>query len=546
MRRVRSLVAASLFSLSSIGLAQTSPITVGGVVTNTLATPTINSVTTTCAGSTTWTYSVAALDAANGSTAGSTQVSVTTGCTTGGIGPTSYNLIKFTAVSGSVLCNIYRVTPAAGRIANVPCGAGAAQYYLDASTATIDSSSAPTNPSTGSILASGTITAQNFLSSSGTGAGTSDWVAGAPLPLCTQGSPATQPQPCIQAGSFFLQAPSSGSITTSFGWTAPSATNAANGPVIATAGTGTPPASALSVGYLTDTTINPTTQPTLATVTGSLPDGDIVRISNAGAGLIDFEDSGLSATNAGAGTVLGNPTNSSGAPTYTSTPQLGVSGTLGSVTMGNATSGLLTIEPTTGALGTVVASFPANTGTLAELNLAQTFTAAQSFSATGLSVTASGQVQALGYVDTSIGFLTGNMTAQTSTSPQNITGMTWSIAANKNYLLDCEIGVAQSAGATVAFELAGPGSPTSYNLYMDGPLGTAAAYKEIGQLAQTSWGVSTGPDVSTTTTIVIHVKAQIRNGSTSSGTALTLQTVANGTNSITVQANSVCRLTQAN
>lgn len=78
--------------------------------------------------------------------------------------------------------------------------------------------------------------------------------------------------------------------------------------------------------------------------------------------------------NAGAGTVLGNATSSSAAPTYTTTPQLGKSGTLGSVTMGNATSGLLTLEPVTGALGTVTVSIPAATDTLVNLAGTQTLT----------------------------------------------------------------------------------------------------------------------------------------------------------------------------
>lgn len=67
-------------------------------------------------------------------------------------------------------------------------------------------------------------------------------------------------------------------------------------------------------------------------------------------------------------------------PTCTATPQLGASGTLGSLTFGNASSGTVTLEPVTGALGTVTASFPANTGTIAELNLAQTFSAVQTIS----------------------------------------------------------------------------------------------------------------------------------------------------------------------
>jgi hypothetical protein len=64
----------------------------------------------------------------------------------------------------------------------------------------------------------------------------------------------------------------------------------------------------------------------------------------------------------GAGQIMAGAT-----PALTSTPTLGASGTLGTLTLGNATSGLLTLAPVTGALGTVTASFPANTGTLAEL-----------------------------------------------------------------------------------------------------------------------------------------------------------------------------------
>ncbi len=69
----------------------------------------------------------------------------------------------------------------------------------------------------------------------------------------------------------------------------------------------------------------------------------------------------------------------SGNANCTPTPTLGASGTLGSVTMGNATSGTVTVEPVTGALGAVTASLPANTGTVAETNLAQTWSAAQTF-----------------------------------------------------------------------------------------------------------------------------------------------------------------------
>lgn len=58
----------------------------------------------------------------------------------------------------------------------------------------------------------------------------------------------------------------------------------------------------------------------------------------------------------------------------TSTPTLGASGTLGSMTFGNATSGTVTLQPVTGALGTVTLSMPAITDTLVTLTASQTLT----------------------------------------------------------------------------------------------------------------------------------------------------------------------------
>jgi hypothetical protein len=451
------------------GHAQTSPLTVGGVITNQLSTPTAApTVKVVCSGGTSsYTYVYIAMDASGGNTGQSPTSTSVSGCTT--LSASNFNIVSVPAISGSTSCVVYRTAPSVVNVGSVPCGGA----ILDATAGT--TTTVPAGNSTGGVNATGTVSGQNFIAT-GTGAGTSDWVAGTALPACTSG---TQPQPCIQTNSFFIQAP--GSPITTFGWTAPSATNTAAGPIIAGASSGTPVTSALNVGFLTDTTINLTmSQPTVATVTGSLPNGDIVKISNAGAGAIDLVDAAISASE------------------------------------------------------------------VAQLNAAETFTAAQTFSATPAGVIATGQVKAAGYVDTTMGYLASNMSAQTSTTPMNITGMAWNITASKNYRLDCEIGVTQTASATVAFELAGPGSPTSYNLIMEGPLGASGVYKEIGVLAQTSWGVSTGASTSLTASIVIHVKAQIQNSTTSSGTQLTLQTVANGTNSITVLANSVCVLTQAN
>lgn len=60
------------------------------------------------------------------------------------------------------------------------------------------------------------------------------------------------------------------------------------------------------------------------------------------------------------------------------TPTLGSAGVIGTLTFGNATSGLLTLSPPTGAMGTITATLPVNTGTLAETNFAQTWSAVQS------------------------------------------------------------------------------------------------------------------------------------------------------------------------
>lgn len=69
-------------------------------------------------------------------------------------------------------------------------------------------------------------------------------------------------------------------------------------------------------------------------------------------------------------------------PAYCSNPcTLGASGTAGSLAVGNATSGTVTLNTVAGALGSVTASLPANTGTIAETNFAQTWSATQTHSA---------------------------------------------------------------------------------------------------------------------------------------------------------------------
>jgi hypothetical protein len=68
-------------------------------------------------------------------------------------------------------------------------------------------------------------------------------------------------------------------------------------------------------------------------------------------------------------------------PAFTSTPTLGASGTPGSITFGNSTSGTITLQTVGGALGAQVLSMPATTDTLAVLGTPQTFTAVQTHTA---------------------------------------------------------------------------------------------------------------------------------------------------------------------
>ena len=67
-------------------------------------------------------------------------------------------------------------------------------------------------------------------------------------------------------------------------------------------------------------------------------------------------------------------------PAYSSTITLGASGTLGTITLGNATSGTILITPPTGALGTLTITLPSTSTTLAGLAVTQTFSANQTFS----------------------------------------------------------------------------------------------------------------------------------------------------------------------
>jgi hypothetical protein len=142
-------------------------------------------------------------------------------------------------------------------------------------------------------------------------------------------------------------------------------------------------------------------------------------------------------------------------------------------------------------------------------------------------------------------YVAPSMSPQTAAACTNVTNMTWNIVANKNYHLSCDIPITFVASATVAFCLGGPGSPSHYTLDAFGPIGLSGAYFD-GEALGTTWGTKTATSgVPGAVTAVVHVSAGIQNGTTSSGTSLTLQTAADGTHSITVLQDAVCTLQPA-
>lgn len=202
-------------------------------------------------------------------------------------------------------------------------------------------------------------------------------------------------------------------------------TTLTTGNVILGAGTSTPTfvAPGTSGNVLTSNGSTWTSTALPAAGVTSLTGDSIIFNNSASTGAVT-----LTLVSAGAGTILGNATSSSAAPTYTSTPQLGKSGTAGSVTMGNATSGLLTLQPATGALGTVTVSIPAATDTLVNLASAQSLSN-KTFVAPILGTPASGNLSnctnaplpaALAVGSIILGVFNGAKTAGTTTAAANV------------------------------------------------------------------------------------------------------------------------------
>lgn len=106
-----------------------------------------------------------------------------------------------------------------------------------------------------------------------------------------------------------------------------------------------------------------TPQATAGTATMTLPNASGTFAVSASAPLALSATTGALTVTGVAGQVLAGAT-----PAFTNAPALGVAGSsVGSIAFANATSGSVTIQPVTGALGSSVMSIPASTGTFANI-----------------------------------------------------------------------------------------------------------------------------------------------------------------------------------
>ena len=142
------------------------------------------------------------------------------------------------------------------------------------------------------------------------------------------------------------------------------------------------------------------------------------------------------------------------------------------------------------------------------------------------------------------GYLTSAMTAQSTATPTTVTGMSWTINASKEYQLSCHGPITTAGSATIAFDLNGTGSPTSYTLSAFGLLKLGSTLGYISTINAASWATATSASTNGTgATSTLDVFASINNNTS---TTLTLRTIADGTHNITMLADWACILTQLN
>lgn len=216
--------------------------------------------------------------------------------------------------------------------------------------------------------------------------------------------------------------------------------------------------------------------------------------------------------------------NGSGLPNWVPNPVFGVAGTsAGQFSLAGATSGTTVVK--TAALAGGTATVPNNTGTVAELNLAQSWTATQTLSGAQLNLAAAtasypsvnipsgtapsannfGDVWGDGttvYLNDSVrssplprvARITSDTGTSTSTSFGDLTGVSFNVATNANYSIDCELiytatGGSPNAGLQVL--LTGP-TVTAGSMNLALTAGKGAGSSVYSSVAAFSSALTTG------------------------------------------------------
>src|SRR5208282_4799317 len=115
MNRTSGVSAFLLLMTLANATAQTSPITVTGVVHNQLSTPTVPptvQVVGTCTG-TNYQYEYVAIDAANGMTGPSPANTAVSGCSS--FSTSNFNIVTTSPINGASICGIWRTAPTTGK-----------------------------------------------------------------------------------------------------------------------------------------------------------------------------------------------------------------------------------------------------------------------------------------------------------------------------------------------------------------------------------------------------------------------------------------------
>jgi hypothetical protein len=130
--------------------------------------------------------------------------------------------------------------------------------------------------------------------------------------------------------------------------------------------------------------------------------------------------------------------------------------------------------------------------------------------------------------------------ASTSTGFADVTGMTFSLAANTSYSILCELSYLTAATTTaLQVSLNGPASPTAVRFTVTTGTSATATHRA----SQSAYDAVTNPASALTTALPVRLAGTIENGANAGTLALRMRTEVNAS-SVTIQRGSFCALFQ--